>query len=191
MRRGEKFRPLSLLRLSRARMTFLRLSRGSPMPMKTRLRSTGQSGLVSPRCSRATRIWPRISPMVMLRSKPMVPVLQKVQAMAQPTCEDRHWVQRRTPSRESLGMSTVSTSAPSWRRSRNLVVSSLLCSTVTISGQRISAHWARRSRQALETLVMASKSRAIFCQIHCQTWTARNLGSPSSFCIQSVSSGRV
>ena len=117
-------RPLALLRPSSERMSSRMLSRGSPIPINTMLRSMGHSGLSSPRCARATSTCPNISPMVMLRSKPICPVEQKVQPMAQPTCDETHCVQRRTPSRESEGISTVSTRAPSSSRSKNLVVSS-------------------------------------------------------------------
>ena len=191
MRRGEKFRPRSSLRLSRASLTAGQLSRGSPMPMKTRLRSTGQSGRVSPRCSRATRICPRISPMLRLRAKPILPVAQKVQAMAQPTCEERHWLQRRLPSRASEGMSTLSTSAPSSMRRRNLTVPSRLSCVRATSGHWMRARRARRSRQAREMSLMPSKSRAILRHSHCQSWTARNFGSWSSSRIQSMSAGSV
>jgi len=180
MRRGEKFSPLALFRPSRERMSSRMLSNGSPMPMNTILRSMGHSGLSSPRCARATSICPRISAMVMLRSKPICPVEQKVQAMAQPTCEDTHCVQRRTPSRESEGISTVSTRAPSSSRSRNFVVSSWLFSTVTTSGQTMTALAVSFSRQSFEILVMDSKSRTMRCHSHCQICMARNLRSPSS-----------
>lgn len=98
MRRGEKSIPLSWFSISRARVVSRRLSRGSPMPMKTRLRIMGWSMRLSPSRIRATRTWLRISPAVMLRIKPIVPVLQNVQPIAQPICEDTHWAIRTEPS---------------------------------------------------------------------------------------------
>lgn len=88
-------------------------------------------------------------------------------------------------------MRTVSTCAPSSRRSKNLVVPSWLSSTAVTSGQTMQALAAMRSRQGREMLVMMSKSRAMRCHIHCQICMARNLGSPSSVCVQASSSGRV
>ena len=70
MRRGEKSIPLSWFSISRARVVSRRLSRGSPMPMKTRLRIMGWSMRLSPSRIRATRTWLRISPAVMPRRPP-------------------------------------------------------------------------------------------------------------------------
>ncbi len=87
-------------------------------------------------------------------------------------------------------MSTVSTCAPSARLNKNLIVPSLLFSVATMLGQVMCAHWFNFSRVALDTLVMLSKSLAIFCQSHCHTCTARKLGSSSSS-IKALSLGRV
>ena len=156
------------------------LSSGSPMPMNTILRSMGHSGLSSPRWARATSICPRISAMLILRSKPICPVEQNVQAIAQPTWDDTHCVQRRTPSRESEGMSTVSTSAPSSSRNKNFEVSSWLFSTVTTSGQMMTALSFSFSRQSFEMLVMDSKSRIMRCHSHCHILHGAEHARPSS-----------
>ena len=191
MRRGEKSIPLSWFSISRARVVSRRLSRGSPMPMKTRLRIMGWSMRLSPSRIRATRTWLRISPAVMLRIKPIVPVLQNVQPIAQPICEDTHWAIRTEPSCPVLGRMTVSTNAPSRSRSNSFSVPSHEVCTVTISGSTISATSASLARSCLETSVMASNEVACFCQIHCQTCAARNLGWPRSSTMKRSSSGNV
>ena len=48
----------------------------------------------SPRSSRATMIWPAISPGVRLRTSIWVPVWQKVQASVQPTWDETQSVPR-------------------------------------------------------------------------------------------------
>ena len=191
MRRGEKSIPLSWFSISRARVVSRRLSRGSPMPMKTRLRIIGWSMRLSPSRIRATRTWLRISPAVMLRIKPIVPVLQNVQPIAQPICEDTHWAIRTEPSCPVLGRMTVSTNAPSRSRSNSFSVPSDEVCTVTISGSTISATSASLARSCLETSVMASNEVACFCQIHCQTCAARNLDWPRSSTMKRSSSGNV
>ena len=79
---------------------------------------------LSPSLMRATRTWLRISPAVMLRMNPIVPVLQNVQPIAQPICEETHWAIRTEPSCPVLGRMTVSTSAPSRSRSSSFSVPS-------------------------------------------------------------------
>ena len=122
--------------------------------------------------------------MVMLRRKPSLPVLQKEQAMAQPTCVDTHCVMRTERSLgrlgASLGMSTVSTSSPSASSSRNLVVPSELTRTSAMEGQRISATSASLALSFWERSVMASKPDTFFTHIHCHICVARNFLNPSS-----------
>ena len=121
--------------------------------------------------------------MVILRLKPSLPVLQKEQAMAQPTCVDTHCVMRTEISLglfgASLGMSTVSTSSPSASSSRNLVVPSELTRTSAMDGQRISASSASFALSLWEMSVMASKPATFFTHIHCHICTARNFLKPS------------
>ena len=66
------------------------------MPMKTRLVSGRGAGpppsSTMRRLARST--WSTISPAVRWRTSPMVPVMQKVQPMAQPTCEETQSVLR-------------------------------------------------------------------------------------------------
>ena len=150
------------------------------MPIYTRFRMMGLSGRVSPSHARAACTCPRISPMLMLRVKPSLPVLQKVQAMAQPTWVDRHWVMRVVPALSVLGISTVSTCSPSARRSRNLTVPSSLFRTREISGQTMRQRSASRTRTSFAISVMSSNARAFLRQIHCHIWSVRNLGRPSS-----------
>ena len=173
MRRRENPRPRSWLSTSRALARWPRLSSGSPMPMNTRF----LSGLRP--CSRAylraTSTWPRISPLVRLRVKPMSPVAQKVQPMGQPTWVDRHWVSRPSP-----GMSTVSTSAPSAMRRRNFTVPSRLTFSVSTPGQERLAASPSFFRNAPERLVMSAKSGQPFCHTHWNTWLARKRLSPRS-----------
>mmetsp|Transcript_29611 Transcript_29611/g.95170 ORF Transcript_29611/g.95170 Transcript_29611/m.95170 type:complete len:227 (-) Transcript_29611:218-898(-) len=92
-----------------ARETSSTLSAGSPMPMNTTFLSGGMPccrTAAAAACSCA-----RISSAARERSRPIVPVAQKVQPCRQPTCEETHSVEN-----APCGMMTASTSSP--RRSR-------------------------------------------------------------------------
>ncbi len=138
-------------RISSACSRFSKLSRGSPMPMKTRFRLGARAG---PRRFAAST-WATISPGVRLRPPPQKPVTQKRQARAQPAWLEIHRVRRR-----SSGMSTVSMVAPSSSRNRYFTVPSAAGWWLSTSGgsTRKRSWSCRRSSRLSE--VMASKSSA-------------------------------
>ncbi len=79
---------------------------------------------------------PAISPASRFCRKPIVPVAQNEHAIAQPTCEDTQTVRRRaSPSSSKSGMSTVSTCRPEASVRSSLMVPSLACRSVAMSGQ--------------------------------------------------------
>ena len=85
------------MRSRTARATSARLSKGSPIPMKTRLVTARRPALASrlPRqTARARRTWSTISPASSCRSSPWRPVSQNEQARAQPTWLDTQTVVR-------------------------------------------------------------------------------------------------
>ena len=77
----------------------------------------------------STRTWPTISPAVRLRTRPILPVRQNAQAIAQPTCVEMQKVIDGVS-----GMKTDSICRPSARRSRNFSVPSIERSRATSSG---------------------------------------------------------
>ena len=141
------------MRMRAAGNTWVTLSSGSPMPMKTtlvilRLRlGSASSALV------ATHIWEMISQFSRLRLKPCLPVAQKLQSSAQPTCEEMHRVPR-----SFSGMKTVSTKLCRSTSSSHLMVPSADFCSATMRGVRMRAICLSFSRSALEMSVMASKS---------------------------------
>ena len=137
------------------------------MPMNTRLRRRKVPGFAA-RSSRATSTWPRISPWVRLRARPIWPVRQKVQAMAHPAWLDRHWVKW-----SFSGMSTVSISWPSASSRRNFTVPSALWRRLATRGTAMVVSWSRRWRRSLAMLVMARGECTRACHSHCQTCLAR------------------
>ena len=114
-RRGESPGNTSV-RERTAASTASRLSRGSPIPMKTTFVASSPAASAA---SRATRNWCTISPAVRFRRKPMVAVAQKAQARVHPDCDDTHTVPR---VRE--GIRTVSALWPSPNSIAHLVVPS-------------------------------------------------------------------
>lgn len=95
------------------------LSRGSPIPINTRLVSLSRSGIDS--------IWLIISVAVRWWRKPMRPVAQNLQPILQPACDDTHSVMR-SPS----GISADSIYSPSEVRNKYFFVPS--CDTDSFSG---------------------------------------------------------
>ena len=91
---------------------------GSPMPMKTMVRSVRPRAAAS---RRRTRNWSTISPEVRLRSNPALPVAQKSHPIAHPTCDD---TQPAALSALWAGMRTDSTEWPSESRMRSFAVPS-------------------------------------------------------------------
>ena len=106
IRRLEMPIPSPSATISRASRTASKLYSGSPMPIITTLvtkrppsvgtmaPSGGNWPGQSPRRSRATMIWPTISPAVRLRTSRCVPVWQNEQVRVQPTWLDTHRVAR-------------------------------------------------------------------------------------------------
>ena len=94
------------------------LSIGSPIPINTTLVSVSVSGMLI--------IWLMISAGVRLPWNPCRPVMQKVQPMRQPFCDEMHRVAR-SPS----GIYTLSTAFPSLVAKRYFTVPSMLrCSCI-------------------------------------------------------------
>ena len=128
-----------------------KLASGSPMPMNTILVSGVRASLRIQ--SRTAHTWLTISAVVRLRRKPMAPVRQKVQPMAQPTWEETHRVLR-----SSSGMSTDSITAPSSRRKANLTAPSPERSTRASAKRLMRAEVASTLRNSLARSVICSNS---------------------------------
>ena len=96
MCRCEKLGPSSDWRICSASLRWSKLWSGSPIPMKTRLVS-GRL-IASPSLRATSRLtvctWATISAAVRLRSRPRVPVMQNLQAIAHPTCVETQSVFR-------------------------------------------------------------------------------------------------
>ena len=149
---------------------------GSTLPMKTIDVRGGRSA--SSTTALATHACARISSVLKLRTKPMRPVAQKVQAMRQPTCEEMQSVVcaraffARFPSVDGNGgMSTDSTSLPSARRRSSLRVASratTVWESVTSSASGCSSS---ASLRWLSSLIRcrAACSRCAASSAHCCT----------------------
>jgi hypothetical protein len=123
-RRLEKFKPQGAWRARTARTSAVKLARGSPMPMNTRL----VRGLSAGTWALALRTWPTISPALRLRLSPWRAVRQKRQPRAHPTWLDTHRVLW-----SSSGMSTDSMLRPSANPQRNFWVPSWeICRAVRV-----------------------------------------------------------
>src|SRR5262245_37920219 len=125
-----------------AQTTLSKFNKGSPIPIKTTLVIAGPNAAVGfirmissdaalarvygislyeiSNRREATQICAMISATVKLRLNPCLPVEQKLQSSAQPTCEETHNVPRFTS-----GINTVSMELPSFRRNSHLCVPSL------------------------------------------------------------------
>jgi len=119
--------PLRSQRISTASSTASRLSMGSPMPMKTRLRiskprAPAPSNGLSTRC-RAANHCATISRAARCRMSPICAVSQKVQPMAQPTWLLTQSVREKPPPACGMGITTDSVSSPPPTSSVNLTVS--------------------------------------------------------------------
>ena len=125
MRRSGTANPAGSRNTATARSTASRLSRGSPIPMKTTL------GGANPRCRATRAYWRTISDASRLRTRPSRPVSQNTQPRAHPTWLERHTVQRSLARRREAGwrMATVSTRLPSPSRTAKRTVPSASCAT--------------------------------------------------------------
>ncbi len=74
--------------------TLRKFASGSPMPISTTLLIRRSSPAWKPSSFCARNTWPTISAAVRLRLKPCCAVEQKLQSIAQPTCEEMHNVAR-------------------------------------------------------------------------------------------------
>ena len=124
-RRGAIAKPFGCKSVFTASTTFARLSSGSPMPMNTMLvmrRLSGSSAAMRTTCS-------TISATVRFRTSPILPVAQNEHASGQPT-----WVETHSVVRLSSGISTASSTAPSFATSAALIVPSIEnCGSRTLS----------------------------------------------------------
>ena len=150
--------PQSEVMISRALDTSSQLSSGSPMPMKTTLVRISASLMSSS--------WEMISLAVRLPWKPPRPVMQKLQFILQPACEDTHAVARAIPPSlpsSYCGIITVSMYLPSRRvGKRYLRVPSFEVKVSSGAVRPTSYRSERALRAALERLVIASTSRTRF-----------------------------
>ncbi|WRP18401.1 hypothetical protein U7230_05170 [Carboxydochorda subterranea] len=125
-----------------------------------------------PATDRAQATWAAISPGCKLRRRPMRPVAQNGQPMAQPACEERHNV-----SRLPAGMSTASiwAGAAALPRSSSspLTVPSGSCWRARVSITCCQATSARASRSPAGRSVMARGSVTPWRKTHRATWSAR------------------
>jgi len=123
------------------------------MPMKTTLLSRSPRARSSEEKRAACS---KISASLRSRRKPICPVAQKVQPIAQPTCDEMHAVRRRS----SYGISTDSMSDPSWQRQRRFCVPSLdCCSNSTPSSPSVACS-RNLARSAFGSVCIASMSAA-------------------------------
>ena len=155
--------------------TFSKLVRGSPMPIMTTLLTMRSPLGACPSALFANHNWPMISATDRLRLKPWRPVEQKVQAKAQPTCEEIHKVPR-----SSSGINTVSTALPLPVSINHLTVPSSERNSSRICGAVMVARCERFSRSDLARSVICPKSFAPIWCIQRKTCLARNGFSPIS-----------
>ena len=74
--------------------TLRKFASGSPMPISTTLLMMRLSPALKPSSRCASSTCPTISAVVRLLLKPCCAVEQKLQSIAQPTCEEMHSVER-------------------------------------------------------------------------------------------------
>ncbi len=162
--------PLSLS-VSSAGSRFARLCSGSPMPITTMfvIRSSGV-------IRRSTcRICSMISPVVRFRLRPSIPLAQKTQPIAQPTC-----VLMQTVRRSSSRISTHSTNWPSCNSSRSFSVPSFATWCFTTFDVKRSNVSASRARNFAGTSCIDSKSRTRLPKTQRRIWSARYAPAPCS-----------
>mmetsp|Transcript_34287 Transcript_34287/g.110334 ORF Transcript_34287/g.110334 Transcript_34287/m.110334 type:complete len:298 (+) Transcript_34287:1678-2571(+) len=117
--RAERANAFGCTSSSTARRTSSKLLSGSPIPIKTTLTSGGKR-----RCRivrSASQTCARISSARKLRSRPIVPVEQKVQPREQPTCDE---MQSDVVLPPTIGIRTHSTASPSSSLSSSFCVPS-------------------------------------------------------------------
>ena len=146
--------PQSAVMISRAADTCGQLSSGSPMPMKTALVRSSASSMLSS--------WETISPAESWPWKPPRPVMQKLQFILQPICEETQAVARaRPPSEPSSYWGIITVSMYFSGREvgkRYLRVPSFDVYTAAGSRRPTSYSSARAARAALDRLVIWSMS---------------------------------
>ena len=108
-RRAERSRPSWSIRVLVAGITASGLCSGSPIPMKTTFERGGVRDSGSPSIVRLAWItWPMISAVLRSPRRPIFPVKQKAQRIAQPI-----WLEMQRVERSLPGITTDSTIAPS------------------------------------------------------------------------------
>ena len=147
--RGAKPRACGSQSIPIASFAAAKLSRGSPMPMKTTFVTGGSEARRASPTARTT--CPVISPTVKPRSRPMVAVTQKMQPRAQPACEETHTVVRSEP-----GIRTVSIFRSSERPNLSFRVPHPAASTLSSIRVADRVLFASRASSELESAPPAS-----------------------------------